>query len=275
MPTKRKKTKKKAEPESEEEDDEEEEREYWVEAILDKRQKEGTSENTGPIQYEYLVKWRDYPETENTWEPEDVVADLELLDVFEAQRQQNELVPRPAPIVIPTGAADDPNIEPEAASDRGDTASLDSNQPEEAVEPEVETRAVKVFRELLKRPQVLLYDQKQLWPEFNRLPLHIWKTSASCKVLVLITDSPEVDEHMPPDSFLCNKQLHEGWAIIYSKEEGRLLAGWLQYEMEQHFHLRELIEEVATFGAETALMLVDQQHYEQLANLASETCVIA
>ena len=49
--------------------------EFEVEAITDKREINGNTE--------YLIKWKDFDESENTWEPFSHVADLEALDNFE------------------------------------------------------------------------------------------------------------------------------------------------------------------------------------------------
>jgi len=63
-------------------DGEEEEEEYSVEKILDKRTKGG--------KVEYLIKWEGYPDSENTWEPQDNLDCPEIISAFEAKRGKKE-----------------------------------------------------------------------------------------------------------------------------------------------------------------------------------------
>lgn len=58
--------------------DGEEEEEYSVEKILDKRTKGG--------KVEYLIKWEGYPDSENTWEPQDNLDCPDIISNFEAKR---------------------------------------------------------------------------------------------------------------------------------------------------------------------------------------------
>jgi len=57
--------------------DGEEEEEYSVEKILDKRMKGG--------KVEYLIKWEGYPDSENTWEPQENLDCPEIINAFEAK----------------------------------------------------------------------------------------------------------------------------------------------------------------------------------------------
>ncbi|XP_038046401.1 chromobox protein homolog 1-like [Patiria miniata] len=57
-----------------EEDEEEEEEEYQVEKVLNKRVKGG--------QVEYLLKWKGYPDEQNTWEPETNLDCPELIQMY-------------------------------------------------------------------------------------------------------------------------------------------------------------------------------------------------
>ena len=60
------------------------EEEYEIERILAKRQRAGTSE------LEFLVKWKGWPEEDNTWESEATLVDCP--DVLAAWRQRDALV---------------------------------------------------------------------------------------------------------------------------------------------------------------------------------------
>merc|ERR1712135_65080 len=54
---------------------EEAEEEYTVEKILDKRTRGGKTE--------YLIKWEGYPDSENTWEPDENLDCPEIISAFE------------------------------------------------------------------------------------------------------------------------------------------------------------------------------------------------
>ncbi|XP_015786994.1 chromobox protein homolog 5 [Tetranychus urticae] len=58
---------------------EEPEVEYVVESIVDKRKKNG--------RIEYLIKWKDWPEEDNTWEPENHLSCPDLVEEFEKNLQ--------------------------------------------------------------------------------------------------------------------------------------------------------------------------------------------
>ena len=47
---------------------------FEVERIVDKREKQKSS-RLGGVQVEYLVKWRHYPDTDNTWESRETLLD--------------------------------------------------------------------------------------------------------------------------------------------------------------------------------------------------------
>jgi len=62
--------------------DAEPEEEYTVEKILDKRIRGGKTE--------YLIKWEGYPDSENTWEPEDNLDCPDLIGAFEEKSKQKK-----------------------------------------------------------------------------------------------------------------------------------------------------------------------------------------
>jgi len=62
--------------------DAEPEEEYTVEKILDKRIRGGKTE--------YLIKWEGYPDSENTWEPEDNLDCPDLISGFEEKTKQKK-----------------------------------------------------------------------------------------------------------------------------------------------------------------------------------------
>jgi hypothetical protein len=62
---------------------EEEEEEYVVEKILKKR-----TTKSGKV--EYFLKWKNYPETDNTWEPEENLDCQDLLDAFNAEHDKKK-----------------------------------------------------------------------------------------------------------------------------------------------------------------------------------------
>lgn len=72
--------KKKGQKDSTQQDDVEPE-EYTVEKILDKRVRQG--------RIEYLLKWKGYPDSENTWEPKENLDCPELINDFEEKKKKS------------------------------------------------------------------------------------------------------------------------------------------------------------------------------------------
>jgi len=62
---------------------EEEEEEYVVEKIVDSRKGKGGKK-------EYLLKWKGYPDSENTWEPQENLDCSDMIEAFEEKRKKKK-----------------------------------------------------------------------------------------------------------------------------------------------------------------------------------------
>lgn len=96
---------------------------YAAEKIMKKRVRSGKAE--------YLVKWKGWSTRHNTWEPEENILDIRLIDIFERslrggstpnkrkrkpriESSDEEDVPEPAPAPAPVAVVASPEPEPEA-----------------------------------------------------------------------------------------------------------------------------------------------------------------
>jgi len=103
--------------------------EYEVERILDKRRRDGNTE--------YLIKWKNYDETDNTWEPTANLHCPDIMEQFHRSRESEELSRRSSKRSI-AARQRDAQRKWKSSTDRIATswAKHDSEEPERAGDAE-------------------------------------------------------------------------------------------------------------------------------------------